>query len=203
MRVALQGVEKAVKVDALTVDLVMREPNPVLLRTSRNFRIMSKAWAVKNGAVAAAGLQGQGGHLRLAQRQRHRRLHGEGAPAGRAHGPRRAQGLVGPQGGTQRGQPRRSRDAAHQVERHARRGAALGRGGPPASTRPRRTWRGCAPSPRQDRRGRGASRPVPRLRRLPRRPPLRQARRAGTRSRTCACARPWPMPSTPRRSAPR
>ena len=31
MRVALQGVEKAVKVDALTVDLVMREPNPVLL----------------------------------------------------------------------------------------------------------------------------------------------------------------------------
>ena len=31
MRVSLQGVEKAVKVDALTVDLVMREPNPALL----------------------------------------------------------------------------------------------------------------------------------------------------------------------------
>ncbi|HEX4944502.1 MAG TPA: ABC transporter substrate-binding protein [Usitatibacteraceae bacterium] len=51
LKVALQGVEKAVKVDALTVDLVMREPNPVLLSHMTNFRIMSKAWSVKNGAV--------------------------------------------------------------------------------------------------------------------------------------------------------
>ncbi len=47
MRVALQGVEKAVKVDALTVDLVMREPNPALLAHLTQFRIMNKAWAVK------------------------------------------------------------------------------------------------------------------------------------------------------------
>jgi peptide/nickel transport system substrate-binding protein len=50
MRVSLQGVEKAVKVDALTVDLLMREPNPVLLAHLTNFRIMSRAWARKHGA---------------------------------------------------------------------------------------------------------------------------------------------------------
>ena len=51
LKVALQGVEKAVKVDALTVDIVMREPNPVLLSHMTNFRIMSKAWAEKHGAT--------------------------------------------------------------------------------------------------------------------------------------------------------
>jgi len=50
LKVSLQGVEKAVKVDALTVDLVMREPNPVLLSHLTAFRIMSRAWAMKNGA---------------------------------------------------------------------------------------------------------------------------------------------------------
>jgi peptide/nickel transport system substrate-binding protein len=51
MRVALQGVEKAQKVDALTVDLLMREPNPALLSHLANFRIMGKAWAVKTGST--------------------------------------------------------------------------------------------------------------------------------------------------------
>jgi peptide/nickel transport system substrate-binding protein len=50
MRVAIQGVEKAVKVDSLTVDLVLKEPNPVLLAHLTNFRIMNKAWCVKYGA---------------------------------------------------------------------------------------------------------------------------------------------------------
>jgi peptide/nickel transport system substrate-binding protein len=50
MRVALQGVAKAVKVDALTVDLVLKEPNPVLLSHLTNFRIMNKAWCEKHGA---------------------------------------------------------------------------------------------------------------------------------------------------------
>jgi peptide/nickel transport system substrate-binding protein len=51
LRVALQGVEKAVKVDGLTVDLVMKEPNPVLLAHLTNFRIMNKAWCAKFGAL--------------------------------------------------------------------------------------------------------------------------------------------------------
>ena len=38
----------AKKVDNLTVDLIMKEPNPVLLNHLFNFRVMSKEWAVKN-----------------------------------------------------------------------------------------------------------------------------------------------------------
>jgi peptide/nickel transport system substrate-binding protein len=52
MRVSLQGVDKAVKVDALTVDFVMREANPALLAHLTQFRIMNRAWAVKHGAAA-------------------------------------------------------------------------------------------------------------------------------------------------------
>lgn len=50
MRTALQGVESARKVDSLTVDLLLKEPNPALLSHLTNFRIMNKAWAEKNGA---------------------------------------------------------------------------------------------------------------------------------------------------------
>ncbi len=50
LKVALQGVERALRVDALTVDLVMREPNPALLSHLTNFRIMSRAWSLKHGA---------------------------------------------------------------------------------------------------------------------------------------------------------
>ncbi len=48
MRTAIQGVARAQKVDDLTVDLVLREPNPALLHHLTNFRIMSRAWAVKH-----------------------------------------------------------------------------------------------------------------------------------------------------------
>jgi peptide/nickel transport system substrate-binding protein len=48
MRTAVQGVERARKVDDLTVDLVMKEPNPALLQHLTQFRIMSRAWAVKH-----------------------------------------------------------------------------------------------------------------------------------------------------------
>ncbi|MGE0358052.1 MAG: ABC transporter substrate-binding protein [Burkholderiales bacterium] len=51
LKVSLQGVEKAVKVDAHTVELVMAKPNPALLSHLTNFRIMSKAWAEKNGST--------------------------------------------------------------------------------------------------------------------------------------------------------
>jgi len=51
LKVSLQGVEKALKVDAQTVDIVMAKPNPVLLSHMTNFRIMSKAWAEKNGSA--------------------------------------------------------------------------------------------------------------------------------------------------------
>ena len=48
---ALQGVESARKVDNFTVDMIMKEPNPVLPAHLFNFRIMNKAWAVRNRSV--------------------------------------------------------------------------------------------------------------------------------------------------------
>ena len=48
MKSAVQGVLSAKKIDSLTVDLLLKEPNPVLLNHLFNFRVMSKEWAVKN-----------------------------------------------------------------------------------------------------------------------------------------------------------
>ncbi|MCA3059856.1 MAG: ABC transporter substrate-binding protein [Rhodocyclaceae bacterium] len=48
---SIQGVSSAKRVDDLTVDSVMSEPNPVLLLHLVNFRIMSKAWSSKNNAL--------------------------------------------------------------------------------------------------------------------------------------------------------
>ncbi len=48
---SIQGVSSAKRVDDLTVDLVMSEPNPVLLLHLVNFRIMSKIWSTKNNAL--------------------------------------------------------------------------------------------------------------------------------------------------------
>ena len=47
-----QGIDKVVKVDALTVDVLTNDPNPVLLNQLTELRMMSKAWAEKNGSVA-------------------------------------------------------------------------------------------------------------------------------------------------------
>jgi peptide/nickel transport system substrate-binding protein len=51
MKASLQGVASAKKIDDLTVDILMKEPNPVLLNHIFFFRIMSKSWAVKNNAM--------------------------------------------------------------------------------------------------------------------------------------------------------
>ena len=50
-QVYTQGIDKVVKVDANTVDLMMKGPNPVLLNQLTELRIMSKAWAEKNNSV--------------------------------------------------------------------------------------------------------------------------------------------------------
>jgi peptide/nickel transport system substrate-binding protein len=46
-----QGIDKAVKVDESTVDILLKGPNPVLLNQLTELRIMSKAWAEKNKSV--------------------------------------------------------------------------------------------------------------------------------------------------------
>ena len=50
-QVYTQGIDKVVKVDANTIDLMMKGPNPVLLNQLTELRIMSKAWAEKNNSV--------------------------------------------------------------------------------------------------------------------------------------------------------
>ncbi len=48
MQVYVGGVKEVQKVDDYTVDFILSGPNPVLLRNIADFRIMSKAWSVKN-----------------------------------------------------------------------------------------------------------------------------------------------------------
>jgi peptide/nickel transport system substrate-binding protein len=46
-----QGIDRAVKVNDTTVDLILSGSNPVLLNQLTELRIMSKAWAEKNNSV--------------------------------------------------------------------------------------------------------------------------------------------------------
>ncbi len=46
-----QGIERAVKVDNNTVDIILSGSNPVLLNQLTELRIMSKAWAEKNNSA--------------------------------------------------------------------------------------------------------------------------------------------------------
>ncbi|MBL8522333.1 MAG: ABC transporter substrate-binding protein [Betaproteobacteria bacterium] len=52
LKFTLQGVQSARRVDDLTVDLVMKEPNPVLLNHLYFMRIMSRQWCTKHGVLA-------------------------------------------------------------------------------------------------------------------------------------------------------
>ena len=46
-----QGIDRVVKVNDSTVDILLKGPNPVLLNQLTELRIMSKAWAEKNKSV--------------------------------------------------------------------------------------------------------------------------------------------------------
>ncbi|TSE33098.1 ABC transporter substrate-binding protein [Tepidimonas charontis] len=46
-----QGIDRVVKVDDHTVDIITKGPNPVLLNQLTELRMMSKAWAEKNRSV--------------------------------------------------------------------------------------------------------------------------------------------------------
>ncbi|MBL8521403.1 MAG: ABC transporter substrate-binding protein [Betaproteobacteria bacterium] len=51
MKSTVQGVTHAKKIDDLTVDLILKEPNPILPNHLFAFRIMNKAWSVKHKAT--------------------------------------------------------------------------------------------------------------------------------------------------------
>jgi peptide/nickel transport system substrate-binding protein len=46
-----QGIDKVVKVDEATLDILLKGPNPVLMNQLTELRMMSKAWAEKNKSV--------------------------------------------------------------------------------------------------------------------------------------------------------
>jgi peptide/nickel transport system substrate-binding protein len=48
----IQGVDKVVKVNNSTIDIITKGPNPVLLNQLTELRMMNKAWAEKNKTVA-------------------------------------------------------------------------------------------------------------------------------------------------------
>lgn len=51
VRSAVLGVGTAKRIDDLTVDLIMAEPNPLLLNHLASFRITSKIWSTKNNCL--------------------------------------------------------------------------------------------------------------------------------------------------------
>ena len=52
MQIFVSGVSEVKKIDDYTVDLILAGPNPTLLRSLIDFRIMSKAWTEKHNATA-------------------------------------------------------------------------------------------------------------------------------------------------------
>lgn len=54
-----QGIDKVVKVDAYTIDVLTKEPNPVLLNQMTELRMMSKAWAEKNKSTEPKDIKTQ------------------------------------------------------------------------------------------------------------------------------------------------
>ncbi len=50
LKAAVQGVERARRIDDLTVEFIMKEPNPVLLNHLTYLRIMNRTWAIKHRA---------------------------------------------------------------------------------------------------------------------------------------------------------
>jgi peptide/nickel transport system substrate-binding protein len=54
-----EGIDKVVKVDANTVDILLKAPTPTLVNQLTELRIMSKAWAEKNNSVAPKDIKTQ------------------------------------------------------------------------------------------------------------------------------------------------
>ena len=54
-----QGIDKVVKVDANTIDIITKDPNPVLLNQLTELRMMSKAWAEKNNSTSPKDIKTQ------------------------------------------------------------------------------------------------------------------------------------------------
>ena len=54
-----QGIDRVVKVDANTIDIFTKDPNPVLLNQLTELRMMSKAWAETNNSATPMDIKGK------------------------------------------------------------------------------------------------------------------------------------------------
>ena len=58
-QVYTNGIDRVVKVNANTIDVFTKDPNPVLLNQMTELRMMSKAWSEKNNSVAPKDIRTQ------------------------------------------------------------------------------------------------------------------------------------------------
>jgi peptide/nickel transport system substrate-binding protein len=104
LKVIAGMIEEAKIIDDYTIDLITPAPDPILPIQLEIFYIMDKDWAEKHKTTTATNLKGgeEGNHANLnangtgpfmlkeprqSERQRHRPVHAQGAPAGRPHDP--------------------------------------------------------------------------------------------------------------------
>ena len=114
---------KAVKVDDYTVDFVLTSPNPILqCGVGHLVHVLQEVGGGERGDAGAGRLRDLAQSVR-AQGQRHRSLHDRQPRARREDRVQAEPQLVGQEGA----QPRRGDLPDHQVGRHARGGAAVGR----------------------------------------------------------------------------
>ena len=83
MKDVLSSVDTVSRIDADTIQIKTKGPNPLLPAYLTNLFMMDKEWAEANNTHDSAGLQGEDGQLRGPQRQRHRCLRPRLARAGR------------------------------------------------------------------------------------------------------------------------
>ena len=140
-------VGKPRKIDDFTVEFVQDKPNPITLEHATTIYIMSKAWATKNKVERPLDFKAQGRNVRVAQRQRHRRVDPGVARARNQDGAEAQPGLVGHRRRPRNGQRHRSDLHAGQRRRDAHRRAAVG----PGRFRPRPAAAGRPPASKRTR----------------------------------------------------
>src|SRR3989344_5290806 len=61
-----QGMDRIAKVDGETIDIFLKNPNPVILNQLTELRVMSKAWAEKNNSVEPKDIKAKAEATRIA-----------------------------------------------------------------------------------------------------------------------------------------
>ncbi len=76
-----QGMDRIAKVDGETIDIFLKNPNPVLLNQLTELRVMSRAWAEKHNSVEPKDIKGKARNLFPPPRHGHRPVCAQGMGA--------------------------------------------------------------------------------------------------------------------------